>query len=344
MSDFNPNGVGVENGNIFGFPVKEKEADVVLIPVPWDATTSYHTGTSNGPLAILKASTQLDFYHPNVKNAWEQKIWMLPVSEDWTTLSQEFGADMALYHEVLEMGQPLTQGLKDLVKDVTKAQKFLTKNIKSKSFELLDQGKVVGIVGGEHSAPLGLINALSERYKDFGILQIDAHADLRKSYEGLKQSHASIMFNSLKNKSLSRLVQVGVRDVCPEEIDLIEKDQRIKTFFDWDMKEQLFSGVLWKDLVKKIISSLPKNVYISFDIDGLNPSLCPNTGTPVPGGLTFEQARYLLIELARSKKKIIGFDLCEVGVGNDDFDANIGARVLWELCTSIKINQQKVSE
>lgn len=339
MSKFDPNGVGVENGNIFGFPVEEKDADLVLIPVPWDATTSYHTGTSNGPLAILKASTQLDFYHPNLKKAWKQKVHMLPVSEDWTRLSQELGKEMSLYHEFLEQGQPLTQELKDLVLEVTKAQKYLRKQIKSKAFELLKNGKMVGIVGGEHSTPLGLINAISEHYEDFGILQIDAHADLRKSYEGLKESHASIMFNSMKNKSLSKIVQVGVRDVCQEEIDLIEKDQRIKTFFDWDIKEQLFSGVLWKDIVKKIISSLPKNIYISFDIDGLNPSLCPNTGTPVPGGLTFEQARYLLLELAKSKKRIIGFDLCEVGVGNDDFDANVGARVLWELCTSVKINQ-----
>ena len=175
---------------------------------------------------------------------------------------------------------------------------------------------------------------IDESFADFGILQIDAHADLRNAYENFEQSHASIMFNVTKNcNNLSKLVQIGIRDIAQSEIDLIESSNgRIKTFFDWDLKEKAFNGVNWSTQVDEIISELPQNVYISFDIDGLDPKLCPNTGTPVQGGFESEEILYLFKKIVDSGKQLIGFDFVEVGVGETDWDSNVGAHLLWRMC------------
>jgi len=169
-----------------------------------------------------------------------------------------------------------------------------------------------------------------------GILQLDAHADLRDAYEGFEQSHASIMFNALKVANVTKLVQVGIRDVAQTEVDLIASDDRITTFFDWDLKDGQYEGKTWAEQVREIIAELPERVYVSFDIDALKPYLCPNTGTPVPGGFDLEELTYLLFELARSGKHIVGFDLNEVG--DDEWDANVGARALWNLCIAAKVS------
>ena len=207
----------------------------------------------------------------------------------------------------------------------------------------MNQGKIVGVLGGEHSVPLGLFEAIDSLGKPFGILQIDAHADLRNAYEGFVQSHASIMYNALENcKNLTKLVQVGIRDVAQSEVDLISSSNgRISTYFDWDLKEGQFNGVTWNSQVDKIVSELPDLVYISFDIDGLSPELCPNTGTPVVGGFKLEEINYLLFKVAESGKRIVGFDLNEVSPGKDgDWDANVGSRALWNVVCAVEKNRR----
>jgi agmatinase len=136
------------------------------------------------------------------------------------------------------------------------------------------------------------------------------------------------MFNALKNcKNLLKLVQVGIRDIAQSEVDLIEKSEgRITTFFDWSLKEAQFRGETWESQIDKIIRDLPENVYISFDIDGLSPELCPNTGTPVAGGFKLEEINYLFFKVAP---------------GNDsDWDANVGARALWNLVCAVEKNRR----
>jgi agmatinase len=198
----------------------------------------------------------------------------------------------------------------------------------------LDEGKLVGLVGGDHSTPLGYFRALAKRHKKFGILHIDAHMDLRLAYEGFTYSHASIMHNALGLKELGTVVQVGIRDFCAQENDVIVREKgRVKVVRSADIRRQQFDGITWREQCDAIIAALPEAVHISFDIDGLDPALCPNTGTPVPGGLAFEEATYLLSQLAASGKRIIGFDLVEVSPGKvGDWDANVGARLLWHLC------------
>jgi len=196
----------------------------------------------------------------------------------------------------------------------------------------LDQGKLVGLVGGDHSTPLGFFRAQAARHKKFGILHIDAHLDLRIAYEGFTYSHASILYNTLPLKSVERIVSVGIRDFCEQENDLIVKHpDRLKVVRSVDIRRQQYGGITWKEQCDAIIDALPEKVHITFDIDGLDPTLCPNTGTPVPGGFQFEEATYLLSRLA-AKRTIIGFDLVEVSPGKDEWDANVGARLLFHLC------------
>ncbi len=342
---FDPNGVGIANGNIFGFPVTEEEADIVIIPVPWDATASYGKGTSAGPQAILDASTQLDFYHPKLDKAYDTKVYMAPISEEWSKINSELCEKGIDYIQFLENGGDVSKnpGFVQLLEHINGTQLALKNNLKERAKSLMSQGKMVAVLGGEHSTPLGLIEAIDEQGERFGILQIDAHADLRDAYEGFEQSHASIMFNALQSCSnLQRIVQVGIRDISESEVELIKNSNgRLVTHFDWNIKEGQFNGKTWSDQVEEIISDLPHNVYISFDIDGLKPELCPNTGTPVAGGFYLEEVNFLIFRLVESGRKIVGFDLNEVSPGDSgDWDANVGARALWNLVCAAEKNRR----
>lgn len=332
---FDPNGVGIANGNIFGFPVTEEEANIVIIPVPWDATASYGKGTSDGPKVILDASTQLDFFHPQLPEAWNTKVFMTPISQEMKRINDELCVEAIQYISFLEEGGELTANspFNEVVDRINSMSESLKNNLKERSKSLLKEGKIVAVLGGEHSTPLGLMEAINEQGKPFGILQIDAHADLRDAYEGFHQSHASIMFNALQScENLEKLVQVGIRNVANSEVELSNSHPKLKTFFDWDIKKRQFEGESWKSIVDGIIQELPERVFISFDIDGLHPSLCPHTGTPVVGGFELEQITYLFFQLVECGKKIVGFDLNEVAPGSEgDWDANVGARALWNL-------------
>jgi len=197
---------------------------------------------------------------------------------------------------------------------------------------LLDQGKQVGLVGGDHSTPLGFLEQLAQRHEHFVILQVDAHADLRTAYEGFTHSHASIFYNSLAISNLSCLVQVGIRDYCEEEVQLAGRDERVHLHTERSIRQQVFSGKSLPQVVDQLLAPLPEKVYVSFDIDGLDPTLCPNTGTPVPGGFSFQEAVFILERLADSGREIIGFDLCEVAGAGYEWDGNVGARILYKLC------------
>jgi agmatinase len=197
----------------------------------------------------------------------------------------------------------------------------------------LGQGKLVGVVGGDHSVPLGAIRAAAERHPGLGVLHFDAHADLREAYEGFRYSHASIMYNVLQLGGVGRLVQVGVRDFGLDEDALIRAEpERVRTFFDPDLRRRLFDGESWNALAARMVAELPHDVFVSFDIDGLDPALCPHTGTPVLGGLSFAEACAVLRTVAESGRRIVGFDLNEVAPdpGGSEWDGNVGARVLYK--------------
>ena len=148
------------------------------------------------------------------------------------------------------------------------------------------------------------------------------------------------MYNALTIPQVSKIVQVGIRDFCQQEAELIQNSNgRIKTFFDRDIKQDRYLGKNWSQQVQEIIAELPEEIYISFDIDGLDPKLCPNTGTPVAGGFEFEEIAYLIQEISKSGKKIIAVDLNEVSPSsNDEWDANVGARMLYRMCNLMALS------
>jgi agmatinase len=342
ITDFDPNGLGDLNGNIYGLPFGTHDAEIVIIPVPWEVTVSYQAGTAEAPEAILEASYQVDLYDPFVKDAWKLGIAMAEVNQHIKSKGADLRENAEIYIEKLSEGNKAEQHPEMLATLVEINQACLELNhwLKNESTLLLNQKKVVAVLGGDHSTPLGLIQALAEKNPSFGILHIDAHADLREAYEGFEFSHASIMYNAIKIPQISHLVQVGIRDYCEAELDLIQSDKRIATFFDRDLKQQQYNGENWATICENIIALLPKNIYLSFDIDGLDPKLCPNTGTPVPGGLELEQALFLIEKLVQSGRKIIGFDLNEVAPGSDEWDANVGARLLYRLANMCLVSNK----
>lgn len=332
---FDPNSIGIANGNYFGLPYEPEESDLVLIPVPWDVTTSYKPGTANGPQAMLDASLQIDLFDFHSENAWENKISSLTENETIVLLNEEFRpkAEEVIAH-LSEGGDQEDPQITQLLSQINAAGERLNTYVYDTAIRWMGKGKIPAVVGGEHSVPLGLIQALVEKYPGMGILHIDAHADLRKAYEGFTYSHASIMYNALQLNEVSRLVQVGIRDVCQDEIDVVRSSQgRVVLFHDYLLSDKKFNGQPWAATCEEIIQFLPQKVYISFDIDGLSPEFCPNTGTPVPGGMNFQEVVYLIKTLVESGRSIVGFDLCEVAPGRDDeWDANVGARILQKLC------------
>jgi agmatinase len=336
LSNFDPNSVGNPNNNIFGLPSTEEEARLVIIPIPWEVTVSYNAGTARAPDHILSASLQVDLYDPEIKDAWKQGIYMRIPDKKILTKSDYLRKEAELYIKYISQGEILEDNkfMCKSLREINAGSLFLNDWVYEQIKQLLDQNKLVGLLGGDHSTPFGYYRAIADKYEDFGILQIDAHCDLREAYESFKFSHASIMYNALEQiPQLKKLVQVGMRDYCDEEVDYINKsDGRVVAYFDKDIKERLFEGDTWRMVVDEIVNQLPQNVFISFDIDGLDPKLCPHTGTPVQGGFEVEQVFYLFKKLQQSGRKIIGFDLNEVGVSHDEWDENVGARVLYKLC------------
>ncbi len=339
---FDPDGPGIQ-GQLFGLPFTPETAQLVVVPVPWEVTVSYHSGAVRGPRAILEASTQVDLFVKDIPEAWKLGVSMLPVPQSMEDESARLRGLSRQYLARLEADGAVSPE-EPLLQKINEACENLNIYIKSTVTKLLRDGKMVALVGGDHSVPLGYFRSLPNFYARFGILQIDAHADLRKGYQGFAYSHASIMYNALKIPAVNRLVQVGIRDFCEEEAEVIKRSRgRVVTFFDEDIKSAMYAGRTWDSICDKIIEVLPENVYISFDIDGLDPKLCPNTGTPVPGGLEYYHVVHLLKRIVVAGKRIVGFDLNEVAPGPDnDWDANVGARLLYQLANWTAVSRGRL--
>lgn len=327
IANYDPNGVGATNSGIFGLPFTPEESNYMILPVPFELTTSYGGGTSRGPKAIFEASPQIDLYHPFYGDVWKEGIAMLDIDKELNAINRELLPLSAQYIQQIEEG---LEGDSSILAQINEASEEMNDLVYKEAKYFLNEGKHLIMIGGEHACSLGYLKAIKEQYPDVGVLQIDAHMDLRKAYEGFTYSHASVMYNAITELGLKHLVQVGIRDCCDEEVAFAE-EHNVAVFYDRDIQSSLFEGKTWQYVIDQIIDALPEHIYISFDIDGLDPQLCPNTGTPVPGGLSFQQMTYLLEQVAKSGKKIVGADLVEVSPGTNDWDANVGARVLYQL-------------
>jgi agmatinase len=280
--------------NFLGIPAEFssfENSQIVILPVPFERTVSYGKGTKNGPEEIIKASRYVEFYDEELRNelCFEKGIATLP----------ELNLDT----------YPVSKGINLIYKKVKK---------------LLDQNKFVVTLGGEHSLSLAPIKAHHEKFNNISILQIDAHSDLRNSYEGSKYSHASVMARVTEfNKDI---VQVGIRAQCKEEVEFIRKNN-LHTFYMRDIRLNKF-GKQWQN---RIADCLNDNVYITFDVDGLDPAIIPATGTPEPGGLFWDETMNLL-RLVGKQKNIVGFDLVELAPSEFQSASNfIAAKLVYKL-------------
>lgn len=339
IKNFDPNSIGDVNAGMFGLPFSLSESETVLIPVPWEVTVSYGGGTADGPEQIFDASFQVDLYDPIVKDAWKLGIAMDDINEELREKSITYRPVAEIIIDRQSNGEPAAEI--DEIKDVNKVCAEMNDWVKKRALHFLKQDKTVGLIGGDHSTPLGMMQALSEHVGEFAILQIDAHADLRVAYEGFEFSHASIMYNALKINNVKKLVQVGIRDYCQAEVDIIHSSNgRVKTFFDRDIKQQQYQGKSWDTICKEIVAELPQHIYLSFDIDGLDPKLCPGTGTPVAGGFETDQVLYLLEQVVAAGKTFVAFDINEVG-GEDEWNANVASRLLYRIANLAAYSQGK---
>ncbi len=325
---FDPSGPSQFDG-VFGLPHTADDAHVVIIPVPWEPTTSYRKGTAGGPANILEASRQVDLFDHETGRPYERGIAMLPEDASIVAMNKEA---TALAQPIIDRGGAMEDtGLLEKLVRVNEISRQLNDRVEAIAERYLAQGKLVGLVGGDHASPFGLMRAIAKRHPGVGVLHVDAHADLRCAYEGFEHSHASIMFNvHAALPDVGHIVQVGVRDLSQEEHALAESSSRITSFYDAELALLEAEGEPFAKTARRIVESLPRDVYVSFDIDGLDPVLCPGTGTPVPGGLSFRQACVLLSALAKSGRRIVGFDLNEVA-GEGEWDGIVGARLLYKL-------------
>lgn len=248
-----------------------KKSRVVILPIPFEQTVSYGKGTSRGPAAILKASSYVEFYDEETR--------------------RDVGRDVGI-----ATLPPLTTGRK-------KGAAALGA-IESRAAGVIRSGKFLFSLGGEHTVTQALVRAHLARYPDLSVLQIDAHSDLRTAYQGSPWSHACVMARICEFLDPKRIVQIGIRAQCEEEARfIVEKD--ITTLYAHQIRD---SGPrVW---MNRAVSKLSKNVYVTFDVDGLDPSVMPATGTPEPNGLLWDETMRLLRLLA-SKRNVVGCDVVE---------------------------------
>lgn len=338
IATFDPNTNGHYHQGIFGLPFDIEESQIVVLPVPWDATVSYGEGAADGPYTIWKASQQLDLYDELRPGYWRAGYAMGALANHWHQKNQQCRQQV----RALQASDPSIDP-----SSIDGNCEELNQAVASAAEHYLENGQLVGLVGGEHSVMLGYLRALKKyRQQPIAVIQLDAHCDLRNAYEGLTYSHASVMYNALSEGLVDRLVPVGIRDYAEAEVSVMQDaGSPIHPYSDPFLKDALLKGASWDALCEEVIAELPEELYISFDIDALDPALCPHTGTPVPGGLSFEKARYLIHKITECGKKIIGFDLSEVAPGthkNDEWDGNVGSRILYHLCNEAAYSQDMV--
>ncbi len=267
------------------------DSQIVIVPAPLEKTVSYGKGTCKGPEEILKASHYVEFYD-------EEQSRELCFEKGICTL------------------EPVNLQKLSIEKSLDKIYREVAKHI--------DAGKLVVTLGGEHSLSTAPIMAHYERFPNLSILQIDAHSDLRQSYEGSKYSHASVMARVAEFNP--NIVQVGIRAQSKDEADF-RKEKQIKTFYAREIKLGMY-GDNWQELV---VRNLSENVYITFDIDGFDPSFMPATGTPEPGGLFWDETMNLL-KIIGLEKNIVGFDVVELAPNKFHPSSNfVAAKLVYKI-------------
>lgn len=344
-----PNAKASAKDGVYGLPFTEAESKVIYLPIPWDVTTSYQAGTSKGPEAILMASEQIDFFDMDYIDAYRAGLHMKKASAKIKKLNRE---GRLLAKKIIEASDAdfiKNKSLKKNQETVNRLCEELNKEVYSEVKSLLKLNKMPVIVGGDHATPFGAIKAYAETFPGLGILHFDAHSDTRIAYMGFSNSHASIMHNVMeKIPNVSKLVQVGIRDFCEQEFEYTKNHPKIEVYYDQKIAQRKLAGEFFAKIASEIVSKLPEKIYISFDIDGLDPRFCPHTGTPVPGGLDYAEVIFIINEIVKAKKTIVGFDLVEVAPSpkdkSDEWDANVGMRLLYKMTSAALASQGLINK
>ncbi len=352
---YDANAAADPNSGVFGLPYSYEDSQLVFLPVPWEATTSYGGGTAHGPEAILNASSQIDLFDLDVLNPDRAGLHCLDIDPAIVKLNDRAKKTA----QTIKDAYGVIDGHSELIanlKLVNELSGELNAWVKGKISSILKDGKIAALIGGDHSTPFGAFEAVAEHFGEFGILHIDAHSDTRKAYMGFEHSHASIMYNAAtKIPKIKTITQVGIRDFCDEEFSFTQsRKHQFNVFFDQMISAHRLNGKPFNELLTRIVDTLPQQVWVSFDIDGLDPRYCPHTGTPVPGGIDYSEAVMLLRMVAKSGRKILGFDLnevapildeqglpAEINQAADEWDANVGMRLLYKLSALTLASQKK---
>ena len=278
---------------------------ISVVCVPWDVTSTFHSGSAQSPQRIESVMHQLDDSHPFSSNVFP--VQFLSSNPAVSQLQDEFKASSKSIIDVLNQRGTLSELQVQQRDQINQASVQLNALVFNDVLPLLDSPLI--LCGGEHGVGVGYIQALAKKHASFSILQLDAHMDCRVAYFGYAHSHASVMTHYASFNSVSSITQVGVRDYAKEECQFQEASSTdFHVFSDYEIHKKCFQGVSW--------------------YDGLMTYLCPSTGTPVPGGSSYNQSVYLLDQLT-SMKTVIGAELVEVNtVLDNDWDATVGARLI----------------
>lgn len=336
--EFDPNTITPDNGNYFGLSLNPEEAALVLLSAPWDLTTSLRFGSSYAPDAIIEASRYVDFYEPLAPNTWRKGIATAPIDYSIQDLSHRLRSDA---EGVIKMHDELGISVLDnlmyerRLRRVNEGSVEVNDNIFKQTSHWLEMGKIVGLVGGDQSVSYGIVRALGYKYEKLGLLHIDSKCDMHEAYQGFDFSHASTMYNILRDvPQVEKLVAVGVQEFSPIEWERSVDDKRVSLYTAQDIWSRQFDGDTWANIVNGIIEELPNDVYLSLDIDGLENECSPNKGHLTAGGLSFHQVVFLMERIVASGRRIVGFDITEVVPSMDNkAEMRVVARLLFKMCS-----------
>ena len=268
-----------------------EKSKIILIPVPYDGTSTWGKGADKGPDAFLEASENMELY--------------------------DIETDSEVYKQGIHLTEPITEN---------SSPEAMVNKVHNITKDFIKRNKFVTLFGGEHSISIGSIRAFNECFDNLTVLQIDAHADLRESYEGTKYNHACAVYEASQT---TNLIQVGIRSMDAIEKTVMDEE---KTFFAHDM----IADEYWSD---KVIEAMTDNVFITFDLDAFDPSIMPSTGTPEPGGLLWYETIEFLKQVFEDKN-VVGFDIVELCPNENDRSSDFLAAKLYYKMLSYKFAGQ----
>ena len=331
-----------DGGCYFGATTSPSDADVVIVSAPWSVTSDYGRGATYTPDAIIDSSLGKELYDAPTGLSIEGRIATAEIDYNIQESSEMLGRDaerIVRHHSDREsrVSDYIARKIENVNEGFAEMHLSIYKQVK----QWAEQGKRIAVVGGDHSVAFGAVKALAEVNEGLGVLFVDAHADYSSDDEIFNYSHRSIARNIVEEiDGVAKMVQVGVRDVDRAEVEALAACDKVELFYAESLAARRFEGCSWGDICREVVDKLPHKVYISFDVDALKIEFCNNTNAPTPGGMTFDEALYLVNMVVASGREIVGFDISEVVSSiNDKMDAIVGARLLAKLSVAMLRNK-----